>query len=431
VISSHKRWFFGLLAASVVGCAAEAADPPVPAGGDALAVVASAAFAGSGGALPPAEAVIPETPPHFERPEHIRGLYLNAWAAGSTRKMEQMIALARATEVNSFVIDLKDASGYVSHATEVELARLSGATGQRRIRDLTALLRRLEQENIYPIARIVIVQDPVLIAARPALAVQDTSGGVWVDSKGIRWLDPYNKEVWDYHVALAREAARLGFPEIQWDYVRFPDAPRSDMARAVFTASDGRERSQVIRGFLSYAREQLQDTNVRMTADVFGITTTTRDVGIGQVWEHFIDQLDAALPMVYPSHYYVKSFGYDRPNAYPYEVVKGALQRALARSSAVPGAGQIIPWLQDFTLGEPAYGPAEVRAQMQAAYDVGIQDWILWNASSRYTEAALEPEGGFGEEPQIRVGGRVVPVSERHEVLAPTAASDTTGVAPE
>ena len=359
----------------------------------------------------------PQAPPSFTRPEHVRGIYLTAWTAGSSRRMEQLIELARVSEINSFVIDLKDASGYVSHDTRVPLARQVGATGERRIGDLPGLLRRLEAEGIYPIARIVIVQDPVLVAARPDLAVQEADGGVWIDGKGIRWLNPHHREVWDYHVALAREAAQLGFPEIQWDYVRFPDAPRAELARAVYPGSGGEEKSEVIRAFLTYARERLDELDVEMTADVFGVTTSAGDVGIGQIWERFIDVVDVALPMVYPSHYYRGSFGIERPNAYPYEIVRRALEYALRRSDAVQGAGAVRPWLQDFTLGEPSYGPAEVRAQIQATYDAGIEEWVLWNPASRYTREALAPEGGFGEPPQIRVAGRIVPASDRFEAL--------------
>lgn len=356
--------------------------------------------------------------PTFERPEAIRGLYLNAWAAGSSRKRERLIRLADTTEINAFVIDIKDASGYVSHATGVEAAREAGATGEIRIADLPGLLARLSEAGIYPIARIVVVKDPILIAHRPELAVQDTAGGAWVDSKGFVWLNPYDSRVWDYHLALAREVAELGFPEIQWDYVRFPDAPESDMARAVFPDSSG-PRTEAIRSFLAHTRDGLADLDVRVTADVFGVTTTfSRDVGIGQLWERFIDRVDAALPMVYPSHYWKGSYGFDHPNAHPYEVVFEAVEDAVRRSEAVEGAGAVIPWLQDFTLGDPDYGAPEVRAQIQAVHDAGVDDWILWNSGSNYTEAALEPVGGFHAEPEIRVAGVVVPVSDRHEALA-------------
>jgi len=359
----------------------------------------------------------------FPRPVHVRGLYLNAWTAGSSARVDALIDVARRTEINTFVIDIKDASGYISHDTRVELAHEIGAAGERRIRDLPALLDRLEEEEIYPIARIVVVKDPILSTRRPEMAVQDTAGGVWIDSKEIIWLNPYHEGVWRYHLEIAREVAEMGFPEIQWDYIRFPDAPASDLGRAVFAGSDGVPRAEAIRGFLAYAREELSDLPARSTADVFGVTTSfRRDVGIGQLWERLIDVVDVALPMVYPSHYWEGSFGFREPNGRPYEVVRRALRDALRRSETVAGAGLTRPWLQDFSLGEPAYGAAEVRAQIQATYDAGIHEWILWNPSARYTTAALEPVGGFEREPLVRVAGVLTPVSRRHHVIDSVAA---------
>ncbi len=358
--------------------------------------------------------------PSFHRPKAVRGVYLNAWNAGSTRRVGDMLEVARTTEINSFVIDIKDATGFVSHRSAIPEVDSVGALGELRIRDLPGLLRRLEADSVWPIARIVIVKDPILIAARPELAVQDTAGGVWVDSKGFVWLNPYNRGMWDYHVELAKEVARMGFPEIQWDYVRFPDATQSDLARAEFPGDSLGTRQEAIRAFLGYAREELANLgmDVRMTVDVFGMTTSIRhDVGIGQVWESFIDQVDAALPMVYPSHYWPGNMGIAAPNAHPYEMVRGAMRDARERSQAVEGGGSVIPWLQDFTLGAPRYGAPEVRAQIQATYDAGVQEWILWNPGSRYTVEALEPVGGFAEEPLMRVGGKVVPVSKRFEAL--------------
>ena len=361
---------------------------------------------------------VPDPDARFPRPRKVRGIYVNAWAGGSQNRMDALLDLARRTEVNSFVIDIKDASGYVSHRTEVPLAHESGATEEVRIRDLAGLLDRLESEGIYPIARIVIVKDPILAEFMPELAVQDTAGGVWVDRKGIVWLNPYDERVWEYHVDLAREVAELGFPEIQWDYVRFPDAPRSDLDRAVFAGADGRLKAEVIREFLQYSRSALADLGVFATADVFGVATSaTRDVGIGQHWESMVDVVDALLPMVYPSHYSAGSFGLDEPNAYPYEIVRGALRDAQRRSADVEGAGATRPWLQDFTLGPPIYGGPEVRAQIQAAYDAGVDEWVLWNPGSRYTETALEPVDGFEYEPIMRVAGGLFPVSRRREAI--------------
>jgi hypothetical protein len=356
----------------------------------------------------------------FPRPEFVRGIYLNAWTAGSTRRREALITLARRTEVNAFVIDIKDATGYVSHASEVPLVREVGATGEIRIRDLPGLLDRFEEEGIYPIARIVVAKDPILTEGRPDLAIQDSAGGVWLDQDSVRWLNFHDRRVWEYHVALAKEVVGLGFPEVQWDYVRFPDAPEAFLGRAVFPGADGRTRVEAVGGFLGYSKDVLSKEGATVTADVFGVTTSyRRDVGIGQLWESMIDRVDVLLPMVYPSHYWPGSFGFDKPNAYPYEVVRRALRDALRRSAEVEGAGLTRPWLQDFSLGDPPYDAPEVRAQIQATYDAGIQEWILWNPGSRYTESALMPRGGLPSwiDPVMRVGGKVVPISERFEVL--------------
>ncbi len=350
---------------------------------------------------------------HFERPDSVRGLYLNAWSAGSERRLTQLLALADSTEINTFVIDIKDATGFVSHESAVATAVEIGANEQRRIRNLRGLLERLHAHGVYPIARIVVVKDPLLIAARPDQAVQDTAGGVWIDSKDFVWLNLWDRRNLDYHLELAHEVAALGFPEIQWDYIRFPDAPQSDMARAVFPGETG-PRPDAVRAFLEAARTDLQAIGVRSTADVFGVTTTfRRDVGIGQVWESFIDVVDAALPMVYPSHYWTGSFGFEHPNARPYEIVREAMADALQRSAAVPNAGEVIPWLQDFSLGQPRYGAPEVRAQIEAVHDAGIPHWILWNPGSRYTAEALRPEGGWQTEPLISYAGEHITAASR------------------
>lgn len=392
----------------------------IPAGEGGVVEELAIPSAGSGSSIEAGSAGVEREEARFPHPEHVRGIYLNASSAGSRARRGHLLELARRTEINSFVIDIKDASGYVSFNSRVPLARAVGATARARIRDLPALLAELEEAGIYPIARIVVAKDPILAEARPDLAIQDTAGGAWLDQKDVKWLNFHHPEVWQYHLDLAEEVAEAGFPEIQWDYVRFPDAPESLLARAVYPGGEGRSKSEAVRLFLSYTRDVLGAKGVRVTADVFGVTTSyRRDVGIGQLWEAFIDKVDVALPMVYPSHYWTGSFGFEKPNAHPYEIVRRALRDALRRSSQVEGAGTTRPWLQDFSLGDPPYGPPEIRAQIQATYDAGIQEWILWNPGSRYTESALIPARGLPSwlEPVMRVGGEVVPLSQRFEVL--------------
>lgn len=128
-----------------------------------------------------------------------------------------------------------------------------------------------------------------------------------------------------------------------------------------------------------------------MTIDVFGLTATdTTDMGIGQRWEMFIDRADEVLPMVYPSHFAPGTYGLGNPNAHPYATIDRALKDVKRRSAGISGAAKVVPWYQDFTLGPPAYGAEQVRAQIKAGYDNGFYSWILWNPGSSYTIQALE-----------------------------------------
>jgi hypothetical protein len=327
------------------------------------------------------------------KPAAVKGLYIGSWSAGSAARLESLIRLADETEINSFVVDIKEALGEVSHRTRVPLARQVGADRNPAIADLRALVARLADHGIYPIARIVVFKDPLLARARPEWSIARSDGTLWADDKGVHWVDPYNRDVWDYNIELAREAVALGFSEIQWDYVRFPDVPGSYLRDARYPAREGRTMVEGIREFLIYSRERLGHLGVPITADVFGVTTSApHDVGIGQLWEQMADVTDVLLPMVYPSHYPRGTWGFPLPNAEPYAIVHKALGHGVARSARIPAGATIRPWLQAFSLGDPPYGPAEIRAQIEAVYDVGLTEWILWNPSSRYNREALLPK---------------------------------------
>lgn len=341
------------------------------------------------------------------KPHAVRGLYLNAWAAGSVKKLDKLLDIADRTEINTFVIDVKE-GGEISYPTAVRLAAEAGAD-RKYIRDVQGMLAKLKARGVYPIARIVVFKDEVLAKAKPEWAIQKADGTIWKDNHGNLWVDSFNKDVWDYNIAIAREAIELGFSEVQWDYVRFPDVPRSYMRTAVWPARAGRQKEDAIREFLNYSREQLADLRAPVTADVFGLTTTAKDdMGIGQLWEKMVDATDVLLPMVYPSHYARGSYGIAHPNARPYEVIRTSLRHAVRRTEGVANAASIRPWLQDFTLGRPRYGPAHVRAQISAVYDAGLEEWVLWNAGSNYTLEALA--GSDGVAPEFARPSTVAPV---------------------
>ena len=329
---------------------------------------------------------------YLPRPDTLRGLYVNRWAALGDR-MWELVGVANRTEINALVIDVKDDRGFVLYKSRVPLAQAIGADTNRPMspRRLSALFDSLRTNHIYPIARIVVAKDPLLAGARLEWAIKRRKDGKpWLDKNRRPWLDPTQPAVWQYAVDLAREARDIGFSAVQFDYVRFPDDNR--LAReAIFPLEHGRARAQVIHDQLGVVRDALKPSGMPMTIDVFGLTATdTTDMGIGQRWEMFIDRADVVLPMVYPSHFAPGTYGLANPNAHPYATIDRALKDMKKRSAGLKNAAMIVPWYQDFTLGPPVYGAEQLRAQIKAGYDNGFHSWILWNPGSRYHTAALE-----------------------------------------
>jgi hypothetical protein len=379
-------------------------------------------------------------------PDSIRALYVNGWAAGSRSRMRELIRMADETEINTFVIDIKESDTYLTYdSTAIPLARQIGAHTRPGSRWLPALLDTLRAHRIHPIARIVVFKDRMLAEKKPELAIRSTGGGVWKDAGGKPWVNPYSRVVWDYNVAIAREALDMGFKEVQWDYVRFPDVNERLRRQMVFPGAGGKSRADNIHDFIQYTRDQLRRYDVPITADVFGLAThLPGDVGIGQNWERLITVSDRLLPMVYPSHYYAGMYGFQRPNAHPYEIVRISMQDAVERTRRVKqgGAkvGEVVPWLQAFTADYlkdgNRYGPAQLRQQIQATYDSGLKSWVLWNPGSNYAvyRPAFRPASG-GPSPLERGGWRAtrweVPRGRLSPVLRPARARpDSTRRAP-
>lgn len=329
----------------------------------------------------------------FLRPNAVKALYVNAWAFGSKR-LWHLVRLADSSDVNALVVDVKDDTGCLLYRSAVSTARAIGATACVRAPDAEARLDTLRAHGIYAVARIVVAKDPLLARHKPEWAIRSRTGGLWRDRLGIAWVDAYNDSVWVYAGQLAREAVELGFDEVQFDYVRFPDEPHARMTTAVFSAQrPGESQREAVRRHVNMLVDMVRPTGAPVTFDVFGLTASaTSDLGIGQVWEDFSEVADVVLPMVYPSHYRRGQFGFRSPNAHPYEVVRLALADALARTET-PGSALVRPYLQAFTLGRrrPRYTPAEIRQQIRATRDAGVQSWVLWNPRSVYQKASLPP----------------------------------------
>jgi hypothetical protein len=334
----------------------------------------------------------------------VKALYVNAWAFGGS-KLGPLVRLADSTEINAFVVDVKDDTGCLLYPSQVQVAQDIGATRCVRTRDVKSRLDTLRAHDIYAIARIVVAKDPLLAEGRPQWSVQHRDGGLWRDRIGSAWVDAYNDSVWIYAAQLADEAVRLGFSEVQFDYVRFPDEPKEAIALAIFPARrSGESQRGGVQAGIALLTNRLQPLGVPITFDIFGLTASTPgDLGIGQVWEDFVSIADVVLPMVYPSHYYRGSYGLAWPNAEPYRVVRNALREAIERSRPIAKAATIRPYLQAFTLGrrKPRYTPHEIREQIRAAEELGILTWVLWNPRSVYQRNSLRPY----REPTVSLGG--------------------------
>src|SRR5216117_1529250 len=339
--------------------------------------------------------VLPDPMFDNSQADPIKALYVNAWAFGS-QKLWQLVRLADETEINAFVVDVKDDTVCMLYPSQVPTAEQIGANTCVRAKDARARLDTLAAHGIYAIARIVVAKDPRLAERKPAWSVKDRdTGGLWRDRINIAWVDAYNDSVWIYAAQLAKEAASMGFREVQFDYVRFPDEPRERMATAIFPSRRaGVSQRESVREHVALLKYRLKPAGVPVTFDIFGLTASaTGDLGIGQVWEDFVSVADVVLPMVYPSHYYRGAFGYASPNGQPYRIVRSALSEALERSRPLTKAATIRPYLQAFTLGrrKPRYTPHEIREQIRAAEELGIETWVLWNPRSVYQRDSLRP----------------------------------------
>ncbi len=414
-----------------------------------------------------------------DRPK-VKGIFVTGPMAG-TSNMDNLIALVEETELNAMVIDIKNDEGRVTYDMQIPAVQEIGS-GIRYVQDMEALITKCKEKNIYLIARIVAFKDPFLADVRPQWCIHNKDGSVFRDKGGLAWLNPYNREVWEYLLDIAEEALRMGFDEVQFDYIRF--STDSGMENVDFGQEGAeKDRQEIITEFAAFARERVHEAGGIVSADVYGMVIDSQvdQRIVGQNYLELSKELDYISPMVYPSHYGPYNYNIPIPDAEPYRLVLTALQSSRKVLAGVSPSGvsdnmeinsteinstegnsveegfteedsikedsmeegsteeelsieelsteekdfiekeysveehstgkeysaeelaallpmdevraQVRPWLQDFTAtwvkGHIPYGAEEIREQIQAVYDAGYEEWILWNASNRYTEDGL------------------------------------------
>lgn len=350
----------------------------------------------------------------------VKGIFVTGPMAGSSN-MEHLIQLVEETELNTIVIDVKNDEGRITYDMEIPSVQETGA-GISYVQDMKALMKKCKEKNIYLIARIVTFKDPFLAKEKPEWCIHNTDGSIFLDKGGLTWLNPYNREVWEYLLDIAEESLAMGFDEVQFDYIRF--STDSGMENVDFgEAGEQKGREEIITDFVKYASERVHKLGGALSADVYGVVIDSEGDQqiVGQDYVEMSRYLDYISPMVYPSHYGPYNYNIPVPDAEPYRLVLTALQSSRKVLAGIPPEtvsgnsgeeytaeeiaallpmegirAQVRPWLQDFTAtwvkGHISYGPEEIRDQIQAVYDAGYEEWILWNAANRYTEEGLLKE---------------------------------------
>lgn len=327
---------------------------------------------------------------HIRTPEHVKAVYMSSWVAGTPSIRGRLIKMIDTSELNAVVIDVKDNTGVI--------------TWDERVRDLPELIDELHRKNIYVIARISAFQDPAYVKAHPEQAVRSrATGGIWKDHKGIPWVDTGSTDMWKYVEKISKESYARGFDEINLDYIRFPtDGALSDMVFPISGERAKTDKPGIVGDFYRYITESLRADGIPVSGDLFGIIMVT-DVDIktlGQDLAVALETFDYVAPMVYPSHFYKGTAGYDNPAANPGPIIAYSMGKGVEIADKVASStgqststvrAKLRPWYQDFDMGAD-YTAQMVRAQIEAGYKLGVNSWMLWDPGNKYTPSALKSE---------------------------------------
>lgn len=323
-------------------------------------------------------------------PFRARAVYLSAYGVTNPSLRDAAVKLVGETTVNALVIDMKGDRGMTPYRSAARIAIGAAAhVGPHppTLDDFQPIIDDLHRRGLYLIARIVVFKDDPLALAHPEWTVLGEDDQPWRDREGLHWVDPFLPAVWRHNLDVAEEAAQAGFDEIQFDYVRFPDAKGLRFARA----NTRENRTAAIVGFLGAARARLAPYNVFLAADIFGyVCWNLDDTAIGQQLETLTTPLDYISPMLYPSGFTWGLPGCTNPVADPGQIVRRSLAEAKQRTG-LPGV-RFRPWLQafrDYAFDRREFDANDIRAQIDAAQAADTDGWMLWNPRNRYDPAQL------------------------------------------
>ncbi|WP_244244669.1 putative glycoside hydrolase [Marinilactibacillus kalidii] len=331
----------------------------------------------------------------------VKGIFVTGYSAAG-EKMNSLVDMLNNTALNAMVVDVKDDHGNMMMPLDSDIDLINESTQE--VIDPKKLMDTMQENDIYPIARIVVFKDSKLAEDRPDLSFKTSNGEVWKNRRGESFVNPYEREVWEYNVEVAKQAAKLGFKDIQFDYVRFPEGFENrdeelSYSRGEYAESDldnVKQRVDAVTEFVAYAKSELQAYDVDVSVDIFGYAATQEETpGIGQNFSRISANVDVISSMIYPSHWGVGSLGIAKPDLEPYQLVSNYMEYENDVLGALgEDAPKSRPWLQDFTasyLGSgfyKNYGAREVEDQIRALNEHGVNEFLLWNAGNNYSEGA-------------------------------------------
>lgn len=322
----------------------------------------------------------------------VRGLYISAKTLAWTKRLDEILKLAKENNINAFVIDVKGDYGEITFPVSEEVKNYSESSNKNvDIKEIEPIMQKLKENNIYTIARIVSFKDTIYAKENPDKVITYKENGKAFSNKdGLTWVSPHDRDLWEYNIFVAKEAAKAGFNEIQFDYVRFPASDGGKLDKVLdYKNTKTESKAKTIQKYLEYARQELEPLNVYISADVYGqVASVEDDMALGQYWEAVSSEVDYISPMIYPSHYGKGVYGLSVPDANPYKTVYNSTKDSINRSNNIANPAIIRPWIQAFTAkwvkGHIKYGPQEVKEQIKAMEDLGVEEYILWSPTNKY-----------------------------------------------
>lgn len=322
----------------------------------------------------------------------VRGIYVSAKTLALSKRLEELLKLAKENDINAFVIDVKADFGEITFPISEDVKKYSESSNKKvDIKDMAPIMEKLKEHNIYTIARIVSFKDPTYAKENPDKIISYKENGKAFSNKdGLVWVSPHDRNLWEYNIFVAKEAAKAGFNEIQFDYVRFPASDGGKLDSVLDYKNTKKEsKAKTIQKYLEYAREELAEYKVYISADVYGqIGSVQDDMALGQYWEAVSSEVDYISPMMYPSHYGKGVYGLSVPDANPYKTIYYSSKDSINRNNNIDNPAIIRPWIQAFTAkwvkGHIKYGPEEIKEQIKALSDLGIDEYILWSPTNKY-----------------------------------------------